>query len=195
MRTQAAATERELIELGKQVGLASDQIALLTTIKSEFASTRAEVATLAATQAHNTNELVEINKLELSSLVAKSQAQQHLLEGMTNQVQKLTERVEASEDRSSTVLATAGQLLHGGSDGSPSEFHRLVRRVNFLESELATARQREAEHNANGVGLIKAVEAMRLRVEGLEASVSDSVEASMRREAAASVAAASAVPT
>ena len=36
--------------------------------------------------------------------------------------------------------------------------------------------------------MIKAVEAMRLRVEGLEASVSDSVEASARREAAAALA-------
>ena len=126
--------------------------------------------------------------MQLSNVVGKATAHQHLLDGMTKQVQTLTQRVEGCED----TVASSGLLLMSGEDDSPSEFFALQKRVATLGAELAASRGRDAEHREMRSGLVSSVEAMRVRLEGLEARLSDELAASARREADAALAAAQA---
>ena len=131
------------------------------------------------TQGRATVALEELADLQLSNVVGKATAHQHLLDGMTKQVQTLTQRVEGCED----TVASSGLLLMSGEDDSPSEFFALQKRVATLEAELAASRGRDAEHREMRSGLVASVEAMRVRLEGLEARLSDELAASARREA------------
>ena len=157
-------------------------------LRATIGQMRTELSALEGAQQKVAAELVDLGELNLGGVAERVGAQQHLLDGMTRQVQRLTERVESVEEQSGAVFA---------GDGRTNEFGLMQRRLAILEAELAASRQREVEQRDSSVTLMRMVEAMRVTVEGLETRITNEVGAAARsnietRQAAANAQAAAA---
>jgi chromosome segregation ATPase len=155
LRAQAASAEREISELRTGLEAAAEKSEGVGALRVQLSSVTSELAALSAS-AKATQEEVESLVGSMADVRPVATRLTPLIPKMTSQLQVVTDRLETCEDRLQELFSEGG---------GPSA---------------AAAAQRDRE-----MSLMRAVEALRVRLETLESRVHEEAGSAARREAEA----------